>query len=365
MSKLTVDEKTGARRWLDEQGRLHRSDGAAIEHPNGDRLYYQHGKLHRDDGPAIDKVDGHREWRVEGLRHRADGPAFINANGDREWALHGKVHRIDGPAVEWVNGDREWFVDGLRHRDDGGPAVERLDGMKAWHRNGQLHRDGGLPAVEYPNGDREYRKEGLLHREEGPAFVRADVVGLDEFWLEGRQLTAADFIESIAQRRVKPREETREERRQKETAPENVASEDSVAGDPGFIAASVHSDDHVIRAEFNAAPWFAKACDEEIFELAAVDFCNDYPADNVAQHFYDQAGYEEVTRLFDYLGDHPRKMTNDAVGFECEVDKYQAFAWIKEHRPDLFEMAVERANEDLEAIEDLIAPAARSDSPSP
>jgi hypothetical protein len=344
MSKMVEDKRTGSKRWFNEHGLLHRMDGPAIEYGHGDRIYYEHGKLHRLDGPAIVRVNGHQEWRVKGLRHREDGPAFISSDGNREWAFHGKVHRADGPALEWASGDKEWFVNGVRHRE-GGPAVERVDGMKAWYRNGQLHRDDG-PAVEYPNGDLEYRKEGFLHRVDGPAFVRVD--GQSEYWLDGENLSPTTYAQAI-KRRFTAAQAAREE----------------AAEDPGYVSASANSDDNVVSASFNAAPWFAQASDEEIFALAAVDFCNDYPADGVANHFYGAAGYEDVTRLFDYLGGHPKTMTNEAVGFEVEIDKYQAFAWIKERRPDLFETAVERANEDLAAIEDLITPAERSGGPSP
>jgi hypothetical protein len=36
------------------EGKLHRTDGPAIEYANGDKFYYFEGKLHRTDGPAIE-----------------------------------------------------------------------------------------------------------------------------------------------------------------------------------------------------------------------------------------------------------------------------------------------------------------------
>ena len=48
-----------------------------------------------------------------GALHRVDGPAFIHANGDRSWYRHGKRHREDGPAIEWLSENREvWYKDG-------------------------------------------------------------------------------------------------------------------------------------------------------------------------------------------------------------------------------------------------------------
>ena len=38
--------------YFDHQNELHRPDGPAIIHANGDKLYFKHGKLHRTDGPA-------------------------------------------------------------------------------------------------------------------------------------------------------------------------------------------------------------------------------------------------------------------------------------------------------------------------
>src|ERR1035438_8038557 len=45
---------------------LHRTDGPAIEWPNGCRTWYQNGKLHRTDGPAIEDPHGIPEWRING-----------------------------------------------------------------------------------------------------------------------------------------------------------------------------------------------------------------------------------------------------------------------------------------------------------
>lgn len=37
----------------DEQGRLHRLDGPAIEDGKGSFVWYKDGLIHRDDGPAV------------------------------------------------------------------------------------------------------------------------------------------------------------------------------------------------------------------------------------------------------------------------------------------------------------------------
>ena len=56
----------------------------------GTRVYRnQLGKLHRTDGPAVEMVNGHKEWRINGILHREDGPAVIFSSGRKEWFLNG------------------------------------------------------------------------------------------------------------------------------------------------------------------------------------------------------------------------------------------------------------------------------------
>jgi hypothetical protein len=65
----------------------------------------------RTNGPAVEQPDGVREWWLNGKRHREDGPAVESADGMRSWYLNGKLHREDGPAVEEADGGREWWLD--------------------------------------------------------------------------------------------------------------------------------------------------------------------------------------------------------------------------------------------------------------
>ena len=80
-----------------------------IINENDVRVWWHHGKIHRTDGPAIEWKDGTRIWYYHGEHHRTDGPAIEYANGDRMWYCNGKLHRTDGPAVEWANGTRKWY----------------------------------------------------------------------------------------------------------------------------------------------------------------------------------------------------------------------------------------------------------------
>jgi DNA-binding transcriptional ArsR family regulator len=92
---------------------------------------------------------GRREWFLNGERHRTDGPAIEYPDGSKAWFLNGVLHRVDGPAVEYKDGDKEWFQNGLRHRVDG-PAIESY-GSKAWYLNGtELSRDLFLKVTKGP-----------------------------------------------------------------------------------------------------------------------------------------------------------------------------------------------------------------------
>ncbi len=67
--KLTVDH-AGNRIWRNKHGLYHKIDGPAIEHANGDTLWYQNSRLHRTDGPAIEEVNnnGYKEWWIKSIK---------------------------------------------------------------------------------------------------------------------------------------------------------------------------------------------------------------------------------------------------------------------------------------------------------
>ena len=60
-------------------------------------------------GVVKDK-DNDIAYYLNGKLHRTDGPAVEHANGDKYWLLNGKYHREDGPAVEYHDGDKEWWL---------------------------------------------------------------------------------------------------------------------------------------------------------------------------------------------------------------------------------------------------------------
>ena len=79
----------GSRRYYNTDGQFHRTDGPAVEYPNGSKFWYQNDQLHRTDGPAIEST-GVKEWYQNGQLHRTDGPAVAYANGVKRWYINGE-----------------------------------------------------------------------------------------------------------------------------------------------------------------------------------------------------------------------------------------------------------------------------------
>lgn len=65
--ELSVHLSTKDKYWH-VNGKLHRTDGPAVEWSNGDKFWYQNGNHHREDGPAVEKANGHKEWWLHGVR---------------------------------------------------------------------------------------------------------------------------------------------------------------------------------------------------------------------------------------------------------------------------------------------------------
>lgn len=61
--------KDGTKKWFDKQGQYHRTDGPAVERPDGFKSWYLHGNRHREDGPAIEYEDGDKSWYIDSIRY--------------------------------------------------------------------------------------------------------------------------------------------------------------------------------------------------------------------------------------------------------------------------------------------------------
>jgi len=72
--------------------------------------------------------DGTKEWWHNGKLHRTNGPAVEEADGTKEWWFEGKLHRTNGPAVEHVDNDPSWYFNGrwLGYEDEGFWALWEL-----------------------------------------------------------------------------------------------------------------------------------------------------------------------------------------------------------------------------------------------
>ena len=98
------------------------------------------------------------------------------------------------------------------------------------------------------------------------------------------------------------------------------------------VRAECHSDDRVFEVEFDAAPWFNQASDQEIFDLAECGWGGDYPSDAVAM---DMAKHlDSIAALFVYLDNHNRSPRKH-IGFECHVEREDAMNWLRANRPSL------------------------------
>ena len=58
---------------------------------------------------------GTEVWYLNGKVHRTDGPAIIHPEGCALWLRNGKLHRLDGPAITHADGSEEWWVHGVRY----------------------------------------------------------------------------------------------------------------------------------------------------------------------------------------------------------------------------------------------------------
>ena len=56
--------------------------------------------------------NGDKRWYLNGKLHRTDGPAVERPEGTKVWYLNDKY--VDGPAIEYANGTKEWYLDDKR-----------------------------------------------------------------------------------------------------------------------------------------------------------------------------------------------------------------------------------------------------------
>lgn len=99
-----------------------------------------------------------------------------------------------------------------------------------------------------------------------------------------------------------------------------------------MIRAEVHDDHFRTSSRFDATPWFEQASDDDILELAKIDWGGDQKADEVAEFFeqHNVGEPETVDEVFKATG------VLD-VGFEVSVEEADALKWVQANRPHLME----------------------------
>ena len=60
----------------------------------------------------VDGTGALRYYNAQGQIHRVHGPAIVCTDGYRAWFQNGQRHRIDGPAVEYEDSYRAWYING-------------------------------------------------------------------------------------------------------------------------------------------------------------------------------------------------------------------------------------------------------------
>ncbi|RTK95513.1 MAG: hypothetical protein EKK64_06740 [Neisseriaceae bacterium] len=123
-------------------------------------------------------------WKKGKILHRKNGPAVFHSDGEKQWCYNGQWHRDnDLPAVSLPNGDVYFYRNGFRYN-----FVEQENGTKEYYNSkNSLHKENG-PAVIYSNGDEEWWFLGRKHRIDGPAVI----YGNKQYWFH-----RGEFIKCI------------------------------------------------------------------------------------------------------------------------------------------------------------------------
>lgn len=88
-----------------------------------------------DEGRKVVDSDGNvRFYNNEGKLHRVNGPAIEWVNGAKRWLINGKLHRLDGPAVEYADGRKLWYInDMFIGQSEDGFTNEEFENVKKYY----------------------------------------------------------------------------------------------------------------------------------------------------------------------------------------------------------------------------------------
>lgn len=112
-----------------------------------------------------------------------------------------------------------------------------------------------------------------------------------------------------------------------------------------MIRAKCWSDDREYTIDFDATPYFKQAPEDDLVALAKCGWARDYPADKVADFFYDKI--RAIREMMQFCTKSRRREGED-IGFECTVHPADARAWLLAHKPGvLFDVP---ADDDLDEV---------------
>lgn len=99
-----------------------------------------------------------------------------------------------------------------------------------------------------------------------------------------------------------------------------------------MIRAEVHDDDFKISSMFDATPWFEQASNQEILELAQINWRGGIAADCVAEFFEGRNvgaphTVDDVFNMISVLD----------IGYEVSIEPCDAMSWVKKNRPHLMD----------------------------
>ena len=63
-------------------------------------------------------IDRANKWKLNGKLHREDGPAYEHPSGFKSWYFNDERHRIGGPAIECPDGSKSWWLDGMDYSEE-------------------------------------------------------------------------------------------------------------------------------------------------------------------------------------------------------------------------------------------------------
>jgi hypothetical protein len=81
--------------------------------------------------PVIDTYGNKKWFNEEGILHRTDGPAVIWEDGTCFWMINNRFHREDGPAIIWGDKLFEYYIHGKEYTEDDFTIKMRNDRIKS------------------------------------------------------------------------------------------------------------------------------------------------------------------------------------------------------------------------------------------